>query len=578
MRLRRKLSVAAALLLAMTAVAMAATKPKTGEEYAKEEQELRAKLLDTELADGPDAESTLKILGDLGTCLGNQQKNAESETVLRTLVARREKTLPEDSIVRAKAYVMLAIPLSYLDKYDEALILYERAQSIFEKAGLANEDLSDTLLGIARVKMSQNKPGEAEGIFRKSLELQTKLYGPDDWSIAERLDRLAGAIGEIARLQKDEVRMKEAEVMLRRALTISEKAFGDSPKTAVRLCHLSDHLTTMDRLPEAEQLMRRALTMDFKLFGDNYGDTIRYLISLSDCLVRLGRYKEAEPFIVRAVDASANFYGVDDIQTGVACHRMGRLLMYLSRIDEAKAAFEQSLAIREKVLGPDHVDVGKSVYNLASVEAIKGNLVTAEQMYRRVLAIDEKAYGKVHLAVADDLEGLSDVLVKESKFKSAEDVQYRLMGVLFEIVGRQHWRSMYAVGNLARILASQSRVEEAEALMVQSTEDIARSLGEEHPAVAVCNETMAFLYAITGRISQAETECRKAVLILVADEKRNGVGGPAVARAMITYTYILQALGQGNEQVRSRLQLIRQGSDPGAPPAVQTRANPRKVS
>jgi hypothetical protein len=180
--------------------------------------------------------------------------------------------------------------------------------------------------------------------------------------------------------------------------------------------------------------------------------------------------------------------------------------------------------------------------------------------------------------VADDLEGLSDVLVKESKFKSAEEVQYRLMGVLVEIVGRQHWRFTYAVGDLARILVSQSRLDEAEALMLQSTEDIARSLGEEHPAVAVCNDTMAYLYAITGRIGEAEVQSRKAVLILVADQKRNGVGGAAVARAMLTYTYILQALGQGNEQVRSRLQLIRQGSDPGAPPPVQVRTNPRKVS
>jgi hypothetical protein len=198
-------------------------------------------------------------------------------------------------------------------------------------------------------------------------------------------------------------------------------------------------------------------------------------------------------------------------------------------------------------------------------------------MYRRVLAIDEKAYGLVHLAIADDLEKLSDVLVKESKFKAAEDVQYRLMAVLFEIVGRQHWRSMYAVGDLARILVSESRLDEAEALMLQHTEEVARSLGEEHPAVAVCNETMAYLYAITGRVSEAEAECRKAVLILVADEKRNGVGGPAVTRAMITYSYILQSLGQGNEQVRSRVELIRKGSDPGAPPSVRaTRAQSRK--
>jgi hypothetical protein len=89
---------------------------------------------------------------------------------------------------------------------------------------------------------------------------------------------------------------------------------------------------------------------------------------------------------------------------------------------------------------------------------------------------------------------------------------------------------------------------------------------------------MAFVYALTDRVNEAEAECRKALIILAADEKRNGVTNHMVEGAVDTYTSILMIMGYGGEQVRTRIELIRKGSNPGPPPPVQVRANPRKVS
>ena len=49
-------------------------------------------------------------------------------------------------------------------------------------------------------------------------------------------------------------------------------------------------------------------------------------------------------------------------------------------------------------------------------------------------------------------------------------------------------------------------------------------------------------------------------------------------RAVTTYTYILMSLGYGGDQIRTRVELIRKGLNPGTPPPVQVRANPRRVS
>jgi hypothetical protein len=208
----------------------------------------------------------------------------------------------------------------------------------------------------------------------------------------------------------------------------------------------------------------------------------------------------------------------------------------------------------------------------------KKQYAEAEKTYRRVLAIDEKAYGLVNLEVATDLEVLSSALLAQKKYKAAEDVQYRLMTVLFEIVGKQHWRSIYATGGLARIYSLQDRNDEAEALLLEHSSTLARSLGEDHPVVASTKETIAYIYAVTGRMREAEAECRKALLIFAADEKRNGAATMAGARAFETYSEIMKMMGYGTDQVRSRIELIRKGGNPGEPAPVQARANPRKVT
>ena len=127
MRLRRKLTVAAALLLLAATGGATAAQPKSGEDYAKDEKELRARLIATEAAQGPDGDDTLGIMAHLGVCLASQRKYTEAEAVMRTVVTRREKTQPDGSPYRAHAYAMLASMLTDTDKFDEALDLYERA-------------------------------------------------------------------------------------------------------------------------------------------------------------------------------------------------------------------------------------------------------------------------------------------------------------------------------------------------------------------------------------------------------------------------------------------------------------------
>jgi tetratricopeptide (TPR) repeat protein len=577
MSLRRNFAVAAAALLLGGLAVATAEDSKAGEDYALKEKAMRAEWADADAKEGPLSERALMAVSKLAAFLSEQGKHAEAEPVMRIAVERTDKIFPPETPPRALAYRALASVLIQLMKADEAARLLEDSRRILEAAGPNfRANLAETLSDLGGAKMLQEKLGEGENCLREAVALAIEVHGENSSAVASALTDLASAMGMVGKLQHDEARAKEAEELFRRALNIKD---GEAEWTlASRLSAFSGHLFEMGKRAEAEKLARQALSIDHKLFGDAHPITIVRLRMLSFQLHVSGRVKEAEPYIVRAVDASATYWGKDHVQTADACHAMGRVLMSLSRINEARAAFWQALQIREKVLGPDHLDVGKSVFNLACVEIAKGQYANAETMVRRVLAIDEKAYGPVHLEVAGDLEALSDVLYNQSKFKAAEDVQNRLISILNQFLGKEHRRSTFAITKLARIYIKQSRNEEAEVLMRQNMASMARSLGDDHPYVAMYLETTALIHAIVGRVNEAEMECRKALMILIADEKRNGIANGA-ASAADTYSFILQVMGCQNDQVRSRIELIRKGSDPGPPPpAPPPRTRPKTVT
>jgi tetratricopeptide (TPR) repeat protein len=80
----------------------------------------------------------------------------------------------------------------------------------------------------------------------------------------------------LARILHDANRLKEAEGLYRRALEIDQKTYGlDHPKVAAVLSNLAQLLHEANRLEEAEPLMRRTLAIDEESFGPDHPDVAR---------------------------------------------------------------------------------------------------------------------------------------------------------------------------------------------------------------------------------------------------------------------------------------------------------------
>ena len=134
-----------------------------------------------------------------------------------------------------------------------------------------------------------NRLAEAEPLMRRALAIDEKSYGNDHPDVAVRLNNLA-------QLLKATNRLAEAEPLMRRALRISEQSFGlDHPTVATRLNNLGQLLQATVRPAEAEPLMRRAveiLVASTRATGNTHPRLQKYTDNYRGLLRAMGRSEE----------------------------------------------------------------------------------------------------------------------------------------------------------------------------------------------------------------------------------------------------------------------------------------------
>ncbi len=102
-----------------------------------------------------------------------------------------------------------------------------------------------------------SSPGEAfsgGALLKRALAIWEKAMGSDHFE--------AGiAVGSLARLRGSQRSLSEAELLLKRSLTIFERLGTDHPNVALTLTDLGDLYMAQGRYSEAEPLIKRSLAL-----------------------------------------------------------------------------------------------------------------------------------------------------------------------------------------------------------------------------------------------------------------------------------------------------------------------------
>lgn len=303
-------------------------------------------------------------------------------------------------------------------KYDEALKLAEKLVKDREaRLGKEHPRTASAISDLGALHLAKGRPADAEPFSRRAVEILEKAPG-NEGLLATALSNLSSVY-----LAKGDV--KGSTTALERAVTIQEKpGVATESERAAFLGKLGTLYMTLGKLREAEKLMLRALSMDEKLHADKA--TFLDLRRLGALYRANGRYAVAVDMFNRAIPLGEQLYGKKHLEMGRLYHIMAILLtgdvMADKNQDKQVAAadhyFQMASDILNEKLGADHPEVGQLYSDWAIL--FVGKLSTERALTLRIKAQDiEEKWLEHALASGTEEDKLSYALRLERSMDRA---------------------------------------------------------------------------------------------------------------------------------------------------------------
>jgi tetratricopeptide (TPR) repeat protein len=291
--------------------------------------------------------------------------------------------------------------------------------------------------------LSSNRDGEAERVYRRSIEVTEVLRLAYVESVELGIN-LVMALNDLARLLLRNGELVEAEDVYRRAVGVGKALWTAHPSNlsiypalGLALNELGGLLRDTGELNEAENVYRSAVDIGIASVAMHNGIHVYLhavgvaLNNLGTLLCHDGRLEEAERAYARAIEYYENMWrvhpdkqsvgdGEDKVDIGgglgLALRNMGSLLRNTNQLQGAERLYRRSIKIYEKIwrANPESgIRLGEVLTDLGDLMRSDGRQMGAEHVYRRSI----KLYRSIWRANPHSVEcglGLSMTLIKLS--------------------------------------------------------------------------------------------------------------------------------------------------------------------
>jgi CHAT domain-containing protein/Tfp pilus assembly protein PilF len=487
------------------------------------------KLTETDRARGTQGSELLEFVADVAgnyrIQISAAERNVPPGRYEIKIIALRGPTADERSLEEARRLSEESRNLRQKGKYDEALLLAERALAIWEKTlGPDHRDVADSLHALASLYDDKSDYVKAEPLNLRALAIREKTLGLDHPDVAKTLNNLAWIYG----VRED---YAKAESFYRRALAIQENALGKNhPEVASTLNDLALLYYEKGDYDQSILTNRRVLAIREEMLGPDDSGVAKALNNLGLVYAKEGAYAKAEEIYQRALQIWEKALGPDHPLVATVLHNLARVYLETGEYTKALPLYQRALAIREKALGPDHLDVAQSLNNLGMLYDQKGDYAQAEPLHLRALAIQEKRLGPEHPYVAVTLTNLARLYENLGNYEKAEPFYQRALAIRERALGPTHLDVGESLNNLGQLyLKSKKDDARAEPLFQRSLEVIEKALGSDYAGVAVPLSNLAAVYERKGDDKRAEQYYQRALTIR---ESAMGLNHPDVAMSL----------------------------------------------
>jgi serine/threonine-protein kinase len=354
----------------------------------------------------------------------------------------------------------------------------------------------------------------------------------------------AQMLDALGRVNEQLGRYGDAERMLRRALDLRRRQFGDNhPDVATSLNNLAVVIRQTGQRAEAMRLHREALAIQERALGPRHPEVALTLTRLG--IVTTGDSVAAESLFRAARDIQRSALGAEDPDIVNTNLLLVGVLRGRGANDEAEALLRENLTISQRRLGSQDPSTAASMTRLGSfLYRERKRPAEAETLYTRALAIlrRQAPSGLVLMGVLVDL---SHLYADRGDYARAEAFAREAMDVQRRVRGPEHPYVSETMTNLAQQVAAQGRYGEADSLLREAASLVERALGPQHRRVASILFVRARVRSAIGRRDEAEVDLRRSLAITERED------GPKDLWAGASAALLADLLSHRGEKVES---------------------------
>jgi tetratricopeptide (TPR) repeat protein len=258
------------------------------------------------------------------------------------LLAAAPAARAQDVELAWRSLVMDALRAAGTRDYPKAEQAFSKALQEAVKFGPDDTRVGTTLNDLGLVYRAEKKYSEAEGAYRRALDIMEAAYG-------DSID-VGNVNFNIASVMFDQGHKAEALPNLRRTLGIYDRLLGStSSKTADVLCMAGESYRLLKRLPESEVALRRCSDIREANGGiiEN-ADLADALHSLALTLASEGKFSAAEPRLKIVERIRERTLGITSPLLAQAMEDHVVVLKEMGREKEAQQLTAMSSAIRRQ--------------------------------------------------------------------------------------------------------------------------------------------------------------------------------------------------------------------------------------
>jgi eukaryotic-like serine/threonine-protein kinase len=338
---------------------------------------------------------------------------------------------------------------------------------------------------------------------------ETVAYGSTKLVGISRIAVSAATLGVLAIITGLVIALWQAgKATAERDVAQRSNAFLQDMLGAAALDAKGTDIKVADLLNEASPRAKTELVLQPDVMAD-------VLMTLGRTRISLGQSDKAESDLRAALEASLKANGELHPTTATILGWLGLALANLNRTAEGEQISRKAVELQRKLHPRGHEDLGMALYALGVNLINKNKPIAAQPFLKEASDLIKRHLGETHgyymtslikLASAHEQEG--EAGVAESLYRQAIDVGGRVESRYRMFLGQ-------AQVSLGILLTNNAAYPEAEAMLRQSEVTYSQIDGiDSDYNVGGVKASLGRLYFLKGDYSKAETEARKALVLL----------------------------------------------------------------